>query len=306
MIYKGLLTMTLPTFQELMRPSLELSKSKTKFTDAVSILADQLNLSVEDRNSKTPKNQGNVFKGRVGWAITYLRQAGLVKRPERGYFEITGDGKKLLTAHQSEINVRFLKDNTDFLANRSETKKAKENEVPRHSDLTPAEQAEDAINSINESIQKDLLQRILDQPPAFFEYLVIELLKAMGYGESGELAEAVGKSGDGGIDGIIYEDKLGLDVVYVQAKRYEPGNAIGRPALQSFIGSLSGFSASKGVFITTSSFSSNVEGYLKSVQQRVITINGEQLVQLMLENRVGVRLESSYQVFKVDEDFFSD
>jgi len=298
--------MALPTFQELMRPSLELSQSKTKFTAAVSVLADQLNLSDEERNATTPKNHGNVFKGRVGWAITYLRQAGLVKRPERGYFEITDAGKSFLSVHHDEINVRLLKDNTDFLANKTPPKNQNVSELIVKSDLSPTEQVEDAINSINDSIQKDLLQRILDQSPAFFEYLVIELLQAMGYGESGELAEAVGKSGDGGIDGIIYEDKLGLDVVYVQAKRYEPGNTIGRPALQSFIGSLSGFSASKGVFITTSSFSSNVEDYLKSVQQRVVTINGEQLVQLMLENGVGVRLESSYQIFKVDEDFFGD
>ena len=298
--------MALPTFQELMRPALELSKSKTSFTEAVTILADQLNLSIEDRNVKTPKNKQSAFRGRVGWAITYLRQAGLVHRPERGYFEITDAGGEILSSHKGVINVRFLKDNTEFIANKSSPKKQNENNSAIQSDLSPTEQVEEAINSINESIQKDLLQRILDESPAFFEYLVIELLKAMGYGESGELAEAVGKSGDGGIDGIIYEDKLGLDVVYVQAKRYEPGNTIGRPALQSFIGSLSGFSATKGVFITTSSFSSNVEDYLKSVQQRVVTINGEQLVQLMLEHGVGVRLESSYQIFKVDEDFFSD
>jgi restriction system protein len=298
--------MALPTFQELMRPALELSNSKTSFTDAVTILADQLNLSIEDRNVKTPKNKKSTFRGRVGWAITYLRQAGLVHRPERGYFEITDAGGEVLSSHKGDINVRFLKDNTEFIANRSSPKKQGDNNSVTQSDLSPTEQVEESINRINESIQKDLLQRILDESPVFFEYLVIELLKAMGYGESGELAEAVGKSGDGGIDGIIYEDKLGLDVVYVQAKRYEPGNTIGRPALQSFIGSLSGFSASKGVFITTSSFSSNVEDYLKSVQQRVVTINGEQLVQLMLEHGVGVRLESSYQIFKVDEDFFSD
>jgi restriction system protein len=296
--------MALPTFQELMRPSLELSKSKTGFTDAVGILADQLNLSEEDRNAKTPTNQKSAVRGRVGWAITYLRQAGLVHRPERGYFEITDVGTKLLASHQGPISVRFLKDNTEFNANKSAPKKPSQNETIHQSDLSPTEQVEEAISSINESIQKDLLQRILDESPAFFEYLVIELLKAMGYGESGDIAEAVGQSGDGGIDGIIYEDKLGLDVVYVQAKRYEPGNTVGRPALQNFIGSLSGFSATKGVFITTSSFSSKVEEYLKSVQQRVVTINGEQLVTLMLENGVGVRLESSYQVFKVDEDFF--
>jgi|TARA_B110000091_G_scaffold68157_1_gene74975 restriction system protein len=296
--------MALPTFQELMRPSLELSKSKLGFTEAVGILADQLNLSEEDRNAKTPKNQKSAFRGRVGWAITYLRQAGLVRRPERGYFEITEAGLTLLAAYQGNINVRFLKDNTEFLANPSAPKKSPKSEIIPQSDLSPTELVEEAINSINDSIQKDLLERILDESPAFFEYLVIELLKAMGYGESGDIAEAVGRSGDGGIDGIIYEDKLGLDVVYIQAKRYDPSNTIGRPALQSFIGSLAGFSATKGVFITTSSFSSNVGEYLKSVQQRVVTIDGEQLVRLMLENGVGVRLESSYQVLKVDEDFF--
>lgn len=297
--------MAIPTFQELMRPALELSQTKMQFQNAVDILADKLQLTDAERAEKTLKNKGDVFKGRVGWAITYLRQAGLVHRPERGYFEITDAGRNVLQNHTGTINVRYLKDNTAFSDYEPEVKK-QDSKVDQVSDLTPQEQLESAYVEINDSIKTELLQKVLEQSPTFFEKLVVDLLKAMGYGDSGEIAEAVGKTGDGGIDGIIYEDKLGLDVVYVQAKRYEPGNKVGRPALQSFIGSLSGFSATKGVFITTSSFSSNVYDYLRSVQQRVVTIDGDKLVDLMLQYGVGVRLESTYEIFRVDEDFFAE
>jgi restriction system protein len=161
-------------------------------------------------------------------------------------------------------------------------------------------------DELRREVERDLLDRILSQSPDFFERLVVELLKAMGYAGDEFLAEAVGKSGDGGIDGVIHQDSLGLEAVYIQAKRYDPSNSVGRPALQAFIGSLSGMSATKGVFITTSSFSANVEPYLQSVPQRVITIDGDRLVELMVQHGVGVRVEQTYTVYRVDEDFFAD
>lgn len=298
--------MNLPTYEELMRPCLEISAQGMKVKDAVSILAKQLKLSDEQLSLETPKNKTNVFNGRVGWAITYLKMADLVEKPSRGFFQITNLGKEILQNFHSEIDQKFLIEHTPFKQMRAKPNSKTNLTLKEESSLTPLEKIEEAYESINNSIRQDLLKKILTNSPAFFEGLVVELLKTMGYGQAGEIAEAIGKSNDGGIDGVIYEDKLGLDIVYIQAKRYDPTNVIGRPALQSFIGSLSGFSASKGVFITTSSFSSNVEEYLRSVQQRVVTIDGEKLVELMLKYGVGVRVETTYELYKVDEDYFSE
>jgi restriction system protein len=298
--------MDLPTFEDLMLPCLKLSVEGIKVRDSVYRLIKILNLSDEQVEYKTPKNRTSVFYGRVNWAITYLKMAGLVEKPSRGFYQITDLGKAILEKKEERIDVKYLEKNTSF--ERVKTKKEASNPVNTDSvdSLTPLEQIEEAYESINNTVKAELLEKILSNSPTFFEYLVVELLKTMGYGQAGEIAEAIGKTNDGGIDGVIYEDKLGLDIVYIQAKRYDPKNVIGRPALQSFIGSLSGFSASKGVFITTSSFSSNVEEYLKSVQQRVITIDGNKLVELMLQYGVGVRREAYYEILKIDEEYFND
>lgn len=297
--------MDLPTFEDLMLPCLKLSTNGMKIRESVNRLVSIFNLTEEQVQLKTPKNRTDVFYGRVNWAITYLKMAGLVDRPSRGYFVITELGKNILEKNEERIDVKYLEKHTGF--ERVTTKKKDNNPTKTESvgSLTPLEQIEEAYESINNTVKIELLEKILSNSPSFFENLVVELLKTMGYGQAGEIAEAIGKTNDGGIDGVIYEDKLGLDIVYIQAKRYDPNNVIGRPALQSFIGSLSGFSASKGVFITTSRFSSNVEEYLKSVQQRVITIDGNKLVELMLKYGVGVRREAYYEVFKIDEDYFS-
>jgi len=298
--------MDLPTFEDLMLPCLKLGVEGIKVRDSVDRLTKLLNLSDEQIQLKTPKNQTSVFYGRVNWAITYLRMAGLVDKPSRGYYVITDLGRTILEKSEERIDVKYLEKHTSFERYKAKKKDNKPAKIESVESLTPLEQIEEAYESINNTVKIELLEKILSNSPAFFENLVVELLKTMGYGQAGEIAEAIGKTNDGGIDGVIYEDKLGLDIVYIQAKRYEPKNVIGRPALQSFIGSLSGFSASKGVFITTSSFSSNVEEYLKSVQQRVITIDGNRLVELMLKYGVGVRREAYYEIFKIDEDYFND
>lgn len=298
--------MDLPTFEDLMLPCLKLGVEGIKVRDSVDRLTKLLNLSDEQIQLKTPKNRTSVFYGRVNWAITYLRMAGLVDKPSRGYYVITDLGRTILEKSEERIDVKYLEKHTSFERYKAKKKNNKPTKIESVESLTPLEQIEEAYESINNTVKIELLEKILSNSPAFFENLVVELLKTMGYGQAGEIAEAIGKTNDGGIDGVIYEDKLGLDIVYIQAKRYEPKNVIGRPALQSFIGSLSGFSASKGVFITTSSFSSNVEEYLKSVQQRVITIDGNRLVELMLKYGVGVRREAYYEIFKIDEDYFND
>ncbi len=174
------------------------------------------------------------------------------------------------------------------------------------SELTPIERIEQATSELNEELQREVLERILDQSPAFFEYLVVTLLSKMGYGSEGTLAKAIGKSGDGGIDGVIHQDKLGLDVVYIQAKRYDLQNQIGRPDLQAFVGSLAGHQSTKGVFVTTSYFSKPALEYLKTISTRIVPVDGRRLVELMIEHEVGTRIAHTFRVNKMDEDFFLD
>jgi len=298
--------MALPTFQDLMKPALLLSQTEQYIGDAVNILAKEFSITAEELQQQTPKRKTPVFYGRVSWAVTYLVQAKLISRPSRGRFVITEEGLGILEKNPLTIDVKYLKTETSFLDQRKTNQKraSKATSEDDETILTPEELIDSAFAEINSALSVDLLNRVLAQSPQFFERLVVELLQSMGYGEAGNLSEAIGKSGDGGIDGIIHQDNLGLDVVYIQAKRYEPGNTVGRPDLQKFIGSLSGFSATKGVFITTSSFSSNVADYLRSVQQRVVTIDGTQLVELMIQNGVGVRPEQTYTIHRIDEDLF--
>jgi restriction system protein len=174
------------------------------------------------------------------------------------------------------------------------------------SDLTPVERIEQASVELGDELQRELLDRILEQSPAFFERLVVILLSQMGYGSEGTLAKAIGKSGDGGIDGVIHQDKLGLDVVYIQAKRYDQQNSISRPDLQAFVGSLAGHQSTKGVFVTTSYFSKPALEYLKTIQTRIVPVDGRKLVELMIEHEVGTRTAHTFKVNKIDEDFFID
>jgi restriction system protein len=302
--------MTIPDYQTLMKPLLVLSQSEQRFRDSIESISDQFSLTQEERAARVPSGNMTLMRNRVAWAITYLAKAGLVERKKRGYFSITRMGEETLAEDPERLDITYLMRFPSFLEFRSQGKKrpngSHEIQVDDTISLTPVEQIGKSHRELQNEIEQDLLDRILSQSPAFFEGLVIELLKAMGYAGNEHLTEAVGGSGDGGIDGIIYQDTLGLEAVYIQAKRYDPSNRVGRPALQAFIGSLSGMSATKGVFITTSSFSDNVDPYLKSVQQRIITIDGNRLVELMVQHGIGVRVEQSYTVYRVDEDFFAD
>jgi restriction system protein len=300
--------MAIPDFQTLMKPLLSLSQREQKFQESIARVSDDFSLTQEERDARVPSGRMSLIQNRVAWAITYLAKAGLVERKKRGYFSITESGQKTIEEDPEKINIAYLKQFPSFVEFREQRKggqKSKtELEVADISTLTPVEQIAKSHRELQGEVEQELLERILSQSPEFFERLVVELLKAMGYAGNEFLAEAVGKSGDGGIDGIIHQDSLGLEAVYIQAKRYDPSSSVGRPALQAFIGSLSGMSATKGVFITTSSFSSNVEPYLQSVSQRVITIDGNRLVELMVHHGVGVREEGTYTVYRIDEDFF--
>jgi restriction system protein len=302
--------MAIPDFQTLMKPLLVLSQNEQKFQESIAQVSEDFSLTEEERDARVPSGRMSLMQNRVAWAITYLFKAGLVERKKRGYFSITESGQKTIEEDPEKITIAYLMQFPSFVEFRSQRKKGSKEtagvEVVDISILTPIEQIAKSHEELQGEVEQELLDRILSQSPEFFERLVVELLKAMGYAGDEFIAEAVGKSGDGGIDGIIHQDSLGLEAVYIQAKRYDPSNSVGRPALQAFIGSLSGMSASKGVFITTSSFSSNVEPYLQSVPQRVITIDGNRLVELMVQHGVGVRKEQTYTVYRVDEDFFVD
>lgn len=297
--------MTIPTYEKLMPHVLRLAVNETAVRDAAVQVADALELTEEERTEMIPSGGRTLVRSRLEWAVTYLVHAGLLTRPRRGHFTITDRSRKALAERPDAIDNAYLRQFPaflDFTGRRQEVA----DQAPRSEDdgATPEEEIGTAYAILEEEVRSQLLTRILDQSPAFFEGLVVTLLSAMGYGSEEALAQAIGKVGDGGIDGIIHQDKLGLDVVYVQAKRYAPDNSVGRPELQGFIGALSGVSATKGVFVTTSRFSQGALDYLRTVQQRVITIDGQRLVKLMVEHGVGVKTKQVLRLHRLDEDFF--
>jgi len=260
-----------------------------------------------------PSGKQRLLHNRIHWAKFYMSKAGLIESPRRGVFGATALGKELLNTGLQAINVETLKSYPAFVEFYGNASSGEQSDhvaaafAATNSDVTPEEQIDAAHAILSAALKAELLQRILDQSPSFFERLIVDLLVAMGYGGSHEdAARQLGKSGDGGIDGVIDEDRLGLDRIYVQAKRYSPGSVVGRPEVQSFVGSLVGLGASRGVFVTTSTFSKQAADYVKGLQQRVILIDGARLADLMLEFGVGVRTSRVLEVKRIDEDFFSD
>ena len=306
--------MAIPDYQALMLPVLRLAaEGDTRVPMAADILADRLGLSEHDREQLLPSGKQRLLHNRIHWAKFYLNKAGLIDVPKRGVFTASPEGRALLSGQPNSINLEFLKSIQKFADyyNQFQSGTASNDAVDSlpvaaNSDSTPEEQIEAAHFLLSNALRADLLARVLEQPPSFFERLIVELLVAMGYGGSHEdAARQLGKSGDGGIDGVIDEDRLGLDRIYVQAKRYAPGSVVGRPEVQGFVGSLVGIGASKGVFVTTSTFSGHAATYASTLQQRVILIDGARLTELMIEFDVGVRVSRTIVMKRLDEDFFS-
>jgi restriction system protein len=305
--------MAIPDYQTLMLPVLNLAGGgeELRFRDMVEALAQELQLTAEERSELLPSGSAFLFDNRVGWARTYLKQAGLLESPKRGVLRITDRGKAVLASRPTRVDVKFLEQFSEFRefrARRPEggrTDKAAV-EAPRQATLeieTPEERLAAAYKTLRASLQVDLIEQVKSASPSFFERLVVDLLLAMGYGGSRQDAgRAIGKSGDGGIDGIIKEDKLGLDVIYIQAKRWE--GTVGRPEVQKFAGALQGHRASKGVFITTSSFTREAEDYANAINTKVILINGAVLTDLMIDHNVGVATTGTYELKRVDADYF--
>lgn len=300
--------MPIPDYQKLMLPLLKLlaNGQELHFSPLVNILSDEFNLSDEERKQLLPSGQMTTIKSRSGWARTYLKKAGLIEQPKRGYVKITARGLGVLEKNLAQIDNKFLEQYPEFIAFRDAGKSEIEPQVPNLiSDTTPEESIENAFFNLNSQLSSDLLEIIKSSTPSFFERLVVELLLAMGYGGSRiDAGRAIGQSGDGGIDGIIDEDKLGLDSIYIQAKRWE--GSVGRPEIQKFVGALQGNRAHKGVFITTSEFTKDAQEYVKNISNKVVLINGFTLTKLMIENDVGVSTVSTYKVKKIDSDYFVD
>lgn len=307
--------MAVPDYQSLMLPLLRFAGEKQdeiSTGDAVEVLARELALTNADLKEMLPSGIQSAFVNRVGWASTYMKKAGLLESTRRGHYRITLRGQELLKQQPKAINVRLLKQYPEFLEfqqlkrPRSSEKANPSESVSDTSTATPSETLEAAYMNLREELADELLARLKKSSPSFFERLVVELLVKMGYGGSrADAGKAIGRSGDGGIDGIIKEDKLGLDVVYIQAKRWD-NNPVGRPDVMQFAGALQAQKANKGIFITTSRFTEDARSYVSQIGSKIVLIDGEQLTNLMIENDIGVSTVSLYPVKKIDADFFDE
>lgn len=300
--------MAIPDYQKIMLPLLKYSSDgiEHSFRDAVEKMATLFGITDIERNELLPSGK-TIFDNRVGWAKTYLTKARLLELPKRGYFKISERGINLLKKSPSEITSKSLEQFEEF---KEFTAQKKEHQTSSSSELiistdnsTPEDILAKAYIELKESIEFEVLEQIKSVSTMFFEQLVIDLLVSMGYGGNRQdAARAIGKSGDGGIDGIINEDRLGLDVIYIQAKRWD--NVVGRPEIQKFAGALDGQRAKKGIFITTSSFTKEAIDFANNIQKKIILLDGKKLSKLMVEHNVGVSNVGTYEIKKIDLDYF--
>lgn len=298
--------MTLPTYKEIMPELLRMANTVDSFTvqDFTAPIAKAFHLSEEEQNRWYPTGNGQVFKHRVYWAKSHLKLSGMLEPISRGVFRITPLGKTALTHSNDEIVDIVVKAMRERKLSMPETmEKPADTSNTTTNDATPEEMITDGYSELREALQNELLDKILQSSPDFFERLVVKLLVAMGYGGSiKEAGQAIGKSNDGGIDGIIKEDTLGLEVIYIQAKRWQ-GN-VGRPEIQKFAGALLGMGAKKGVFITTSDFHQTALEYVENLDNKIILVNGQALTNYMIDYNVGVSLVNTFEIKSVDNDFF--
>ena len=299
----------IPDFQSVMLPLLKIAgdgriRKKAEYTE---ILSKEFQLTEDELSQKIPSGWYR-FDNRVGWVISYLRNAGLLQSPQRGITEISQRGRDVLAAPPEKITINFLKQYEEFnfenarpIAKTTPAIQAPEIE----SGATPEEIIDSAFSKIQERLADEILDSVKKCSWTFLEQLVVDLILAMGYGGSkSEAGMAIGRSGDEGIDGIINEDKLGLDVIYLQAKKWE--GKVGRPEIQKFVGALSGKRSKKGIFITTSEFTKEADDYARNIDFKIILIDGKRLANLMIEHNVGVSTAATYQVKKIDSDFFQE
>ena len=301
--------MAIPDYQSIMLPLLDMAKDDQthQVHDAVDRLAQRFGLTEAERHELIPSGRVSRFHNNVTWARTYMKKAGLLEDPKRGQFRITDRGKHVLAEGHEKIDAKFLERFKEFIAFKTARKPeiSPDSSAVEFSRETPEEALQTAYQTVRKTLAADLLDQVKRTSPAFFERLVVDVLVRMGYGGSREEAgEAMGKAGDEGIDGIIKEDRLGLDIIYIQAKRWE--NNVSRPEVQKFAGALQGKRARKGVFITTSSFSREARSYAASIDTKVILIGGTQLAELMIDHGVGVATDATYELKRIDADYFPE
>lgn len=304
--------MTIPDFQSIMLPMLQIAADEKEHSiqQFLDRLSEHFSLSEEELNEMLPSGKQPTFYNRVGWARTYLSKSGLLEMTRRSHYQITERGKQVLASQPARLDMKYLEQFPEYIEFRE--KESGRRKPPESGEKTtsieaktPEEVLEDAYMEIRESLAQELLSTVKQSTPAFFERLVVELLVKMGYGGSRrEAARAVGQTGDEGIDGIIDEDRLGLDTIYVQAKKWD--GVVGRPEIQKFAGALMGKRAKKGIFITTSHFTQDAINYVSTIDFKVVLIDGKRLAEFMIDNDVGVASATSYQLKRIDSDYFGD
>lgn len=306
--------MAIPDYQTFMLPVLryvgDRPNESVVIRDLFGVLAKEFALSEDDLREMLPSGATTTFGSRVSWACTYMKKAGLLSAPKRGCVSITPRGLEALAKKPAAINAAFLKQYPEFRAFQTKGKNTEQENDAGSQELslgkTPHEAIESGYQKLRAQLADDLLETVKSCSPAFFERLVVDLLVKMGYGGSlADAGRAVGKSGDGGIDGIIKEDKLGLDVIYIQAKRWDT-NSIGRPQVQQFAGALQGQRAGKGIFITTSSFTDDAREFVKGIGSKIVLVDGDELAKLMIDHGIGVATSATYEVKRIDSDYFTE
>ena len=304
--------MAIPDFQSIFKPMLVLASDGEEHTlkESVEKLAIEFDMTKEDLDQLLPSGRAKTFHNRCAWAKSYLKKAGLIEFPRKAVFKITDRGMEVVKENPPELRIKFLERYQEFLDFRSGGED-KINKIVNESDITkdtqhsPEEMVAEGYKELRKNLASELLELAKSCSPEFFEQLVVDLMLAMGYGGSrAEAGKRLGKIGDGGVDGVINEDRLGLDMVYLQAKRWEC--TVGRPDVQGFAGSLEGVRAHKGVMITTSSFSKDALDYVKTISKKIILIDGWRLAEFMIDYNIGVSCVANYEIKRVDSDYFNE
>lgn len=304
--------MPIPDYQTCMLPLLEFARDEKEHSthEAIESLAKHFKLTEEELSDLLPSGTQNIFANRVGWARTYMKKAGLLEYPRRGQFKITERGLGVLSQKPGVVNTAFLRQFAEFQEFQSLRRNSRDGKIETEIEIeetqTPEERIEAAYSQIRYALASEILSKVKAASPSFFERLVVDLLVKMGYGGTRSGAgKALGRSGDGGIDGIIKEDRLGLDVVYIQAKRWAD-SPVGRPEIQKFVGALTGQRARKGVFITTSTFTKDAVDFATNNEFKVILIDGPTLSEFMIDFGVGVTPQAAYELKRIDSDYFTE
>jgi restriction system protein len=298
-----------PDYQSLMAPVLHAlaDNHEHSMPHLRAAITAKIGLTDEDLRAKIPSG-APLFASRLHWAVTYMYQAGLVRRPRRGVVEITSRGVQVLTEHPDRVDLSVLDQFVEFNDFRNRTRRAKQTAGASEDagEAPPRETVAAAVAEANAAVAEEVLERVREREPAFLERLVLDLLSAMGYAGATGSAEHTGKPGDKGLDGVISQDALGLDRIYVQAKRYAAETPVRRPEIQEFVGALHGAQADRGIFVTTSRFTGDAEDYAERVAARLVLINGDMLASLMVKYNIGVQDRETYVIKRIDEDFFED